>query len=111
MISGTVVVVVGIVCVCIEAFFSGSEIAMVSTNRTRLRQRAAEGDRGARMVEELLAKPQMLLATTLLGNNLGSVTFSVTVALYLIGQQSDSPELLAIVMVTPITLILGEVVP
>ena len=111
MISGTVVIVVGVVCVCIEAFFSGSEIAMVSANRSRLRQRAAEGDRGARLVEELLARPQVLLATTLLGNNLGSVTFSVTVALYLIGQGSDAAELLAIAIVTPITLILGEVVP
>jgi putative hemolysin len=111
MISGTVVIVVGVVCVCIEAFFSGSEIAMVSANRSRLRQRAAEGDRGARLVEELLATPQVLLATTLLGNNLGSVIFSVTVALYLIGQGSHRAELLAIAMVTPITLILGEVLP
>jgi putative hemolysin len=111
MISGTVVIVVGLVCVCIEAFFSGSEIALVSVNRGRLRQRAAAGDRGARMVEELLATPQVLLATTLLGTNFGAVTFSVTVALYLVGRQSESAELLAIVMVTPITLVLGEVVP
>jgi CBS domain containing-hemolysin-like protein len=111
VISGLTVILVGVVCVVIEAFFSGSEIAMVSANRSRLRHRAAEGDRGARLVEELLAEPQTFLATTLLGTNLGAVSFSVTVALYLLGHQSDSPELLAFAMVTPITLILGEVVP
>jgi putative hemolysin len=111
VISGTAVVVVGIVCILIEAFFSGSEIAMISANRSRLRHRAAEGDRGARLVEELLARPQVLLATTLLGTNLGAVTFSVTVALYLLGRQGPGAELVAIAMVTPITLILGEIVP
>jgi len=111
VISGVVVIVVGVVCVAIEAFFSGSEIAMVSVNRSRIRHRAAEGDRGARLVEELLDQPQRLLATTLLGTNLGAVTFSVTMALYLLGRRGGGAELLAIATVTPITLILGEVVP
>jgi putative hemolysin len=111
VISGSVVLVVAAVCLAVEAFFSGSEIAMVSANRARLRQRAAEGDRGARLVEDLLARPQVMLATTLLGTNLGTVTFSVTVALYLTGRFADSAALLAILMVTPCTLLLGEVVP
>ena len=111
MISGLTVIAMAAVCVVVEAFFSGSEIAMVSANRTRLRQRAADGDRGARLAEELLAQPQVLLATTLLGTNLGAVTFSVTVALYLLGHAPDRASLYAILLVTPTTLILGEVVP
>ena len=111
MISGTVVIMVGVVCVLVEGFFSGSEIAMVSANRSRLRERSAAGDRGAQLVESMLARPQVLLATTLLGTNLGAVTFGVTVALWLVGQKHAHSELLAVVMVTPFTLILGEVVP
>src|SRR5678815_4019935 len=102
---------VGVVCVLVEGFFSGSEIAMVSANRSRLRERSAAGDRGAPLVESMLARPQVLLATTLLGTNLGAVTFGVTVALWLVGQKHAHSELLAVVMVTPFTLILGEVVP
>ena len=111
MISGTVVILVGVVCVLVEGFFSGSEIAMVSANRSRLRERAAAGDRGSQLVESMLARPQVLLATTLCGTNLGAMTFGVTVALWLVGQQHAHSELLAVAMVTPFTLILGEVVP
>jgi CBS domain containing-hemolysin-like protein len=102
---------VGVICVLLEGFFSGSEIALVSADRTRLRQRAADGDRGARRVERLLEKPQVFLATTLMGTNLATVSFSVAVALALIGHEGDYAELLAIAMVTPMTLIFGEVVP
>jgi CBS domain containing-hemolysin-like protein len=111
VISLGVVFAVAAVCVLTEAFFSGTEMAMVSVNRARLRQRAGEGERGAQLVEQLLARPQVMLATTLLGTNLGTVTFSVTVALYLVGSQADSGELLAIGVVTPTTLLFGEMVP
>ncbi len=102
---------VGLVCVVFEAFFSGSEIAMVAADRTRLRQRAQNGDRGARLAEAFLEKPQVLLATTLMGTNLATVTFSVTVAIALVGHGGVDSEFFAILLVTPVTLILGEAVP
>jgi putative hemolysin len=105
------VIAVGLVCVVFEAFFSGSEIAMVSADRTRLRQRAQAGDRAARLTEAFLEKPQVLLATTLMGTNLATVTFSVTVALALLSHAGTESEFLAILFVTPFTLILGEAVP
>jgi putative hemolysin len=111
MISLPTVIVVGLICVVFEAFFSGSEIAMVSADRTRLRQRAQAGDRGARLAEAFLDKPQVLLATTLMGTNLATVTFSVTVALALLSHAGTESEFLAILFVTPFTLILGEAVP
>ncbi|HET6611214.1 MAG TPA: hemolysin family protein [Kofleriaceae bacterium] len=104
------VLVVGLVCVAMEGFFSGSEIAMVSADRSRLRQLAAGGHRGAAMADRLLDKPQLLLATTLIGTNLAAVTFSVTFTLTMVGG-GVSGELLAIALVTPMTLMLGEVIP
>jgi CBS domain containing-hemolysin-like protein len=59
----------------------------------------------------LLERPEVLLATTLLGTNMATITFGVTVTLYLVSTGLESSELLAIAMVTPATLILGEVVP
>jgi putative hemolysin len=111
VLSLTTAMLVGAICVCFEAFFSGSEIAMVSANRARLRQRAAAGDRGARLAESFLERPRVLLATTLVGTNLATVIFSVTVALALLHQERSNAELLAILLVTPATLILGETVP
>ncbi len=110
MISLGTAMAVGAVCVVFQAFFSGSEIALVSASRARLRQRAADGDRSAARVEQFLAKPQLFLATTLMGTNTALVTFSVAVTLALVGARSQS-EALAVVMVTPLTLIMGEVVP
>lgn len=111
MISLTTVIVVAIVCVTIEGFFSGSEIAFVSADRAALRQRAVAGDRSAQMCESLLERPETLLATTLLGTNMATVTFGVTVTLYLVSTGLGSSELLAVAMVTPMTLLFGEVVP
>ncbi|MCG8419662.1 MAG: hemolysin family protein [Proteobacteria bacterium] len=109
MISFTTVVLVGAICVCLEAFFSGSEIAVVSANRVELRQRAHRGERSAILAERLLDHPQTLLATTLMGTNLATVTFSVTVTLALFG--SGASQALAVLMVTPMTLLFGEVLP
>jgi putative hemolysin len=111
LISLTAAMIVGVVCVCVEAFFSGSEIALVAADRAKLRQRAVEGDRGAALAEALLKKPQVLLATTLMGTNLATVTFSVTVALALITSAWGQSTLLAIALVTPMTLLFGELVP
>ncbi len=111
MISLPVVLVVGMICVFVEGFFSGSEIAFVSADRTRLRQRAADGDRAARMCEQMLARPEVLLATTLLGTNVAVTTFSVIATLFFLSHDWGTSELLTVAMVTPFNLILGELVP
>ena len=57
-----------IVCLVAEAFFSGSELGIVSADRMKLRHDAAKGSRGARMALEMLEKrPEWLLLTTLVG--------------------------------------------
>ena len=50
----------------LAAFFAGSETALMSLNRYRLRHRANEGNRGARLAERLLAHPDRLIGLILL---------------------------------------------
>jgi Mg2+/Co2+ transporter CorB len=50
----------------LAAFFAGSETALMRLNRYRLRHRASEGHRGARMAEALLAQPDRLIGLILL---------------------------------------------
>jgi Mg2+/Co2+ transporter CorB len=50
----------------LAAFFAGSETALMSLNRYRLRHRANEGHRGARLAEALLAHPDRLIGLILL---------------------------------------------
>jgi len=54
----------------LSAFFSGTETALMRVNRYKLKHRAREGHRGARLAERLLERPDKLLGLMLLGNNL-----------------------------------------
>ena len=62
------------ICLISEAFFSGSEIGVVSADRIHLRHEAAHGSRGAKMALKMLEKPEWLLSTTLVGTNISVVT-------------------------------------
>jgi Mg2+/Co2+ transporter CorB len=57
----------------LAAFFAGSETALMSLNRYRLRHRASEGSRGARLAEALLARPDRLIGLILLLSTLVNV--------------------------------------
>jgi len=57
----------------LAAFFAGSETALMSVNRYRLRHRASEGSRGARLAEALLARPDRLIGLILLLSTLVNV--------------------------------------
>jgi Mg2+/Co2+ transporter CorB len=54
-------------------FFAGTETALMSVNRYRLRHKAAAGHRGARLAERLLARPDALIGVILLGAALANV--------------------------------------
>ena len=57
----------------LAAFFAGSETALMSLNRYRLRHRASEGSRGARLAEALLKRPDRLIGLILLLSTLVNV--------------------------------------
>ena len=56
-----------------NSFFAAAEVALVSVRESRMRARAKEGDRRARMVVGLLANPDRMLAATQLGVTVASL--------------------------------------
>ena len=95
----------------LAAFFAGSETALMRLNRYRLRHRASEGHRGARMAEALLAQPDRLIGLILLLSTIVNVITPMLVgfiALRLGGEflVAFGASLLALVM-----LIFCEVAP
>jgi len=56
-----------------SAFFSGTETALMTLNRYRLRHKAKSGHRSAKLAEQLLQKPDRLIGLILLCNNLVNV--------------------------------------
>ena len=95
----------------LKAFFSGSEIAMVNSDKVKLRHQAKTGDRGAALVLKLFRTPDVILGTTLVGTNLATVTISTLGALIFIDHFGAAGDLISVIVLTPVLLIFGEVVP
>lgn len=68
-----------VILLILSAFFSGSETALMSLNRYKLRHKARSGHRGAKLAEELLQQPERLIGLILLGNNAVNIFASALV--------------------------------
>jgi Mg2+/Co2+ transporter CorB len=84
---------IGVVCLCLglSAFFAGSETALMSLNRYRLRHLARAGHRGAMLAEQLLKRPDQLIGLMRLGDTLSNVaatSITTLIALRLGGDQA-----------------------
>ena len=68
----------------LKGFFSGSEIAMVNSDKLKLKHQAKMGNRGAKLVLKLFKTPDVILGTTLVGTNVATVIISTLGALIFI---------------------------
>ncbi|MDJ0951135.1 MAG: hemolysin family protein [Alphaproteobacteria bacterium] len=95
----------------LKGFFSGSEIALVNADKIKLRHRAKQGHRGAELSLKLLQAPDVLLSTTLVGTNICTVVLTTIGALLMIRLFGELGEVYAFLILTPLLLVLGEIVP
>jgi CBS domain containing-hemolysin-like protein len=94
----------------LSAFFSGAETSLFSLSRVQVK-RMAEGNRFERTATRLLAHPQHLLSTILLGNMLVNVMIASLVASMASQLFAGSGIAIAIGMSTFLLLVFGEVTP
>jgi CBS domain containing-hemolysin-like protein len=97
-------------CLAMEAFFSGSELALVTADKLRLTHRAARGHPGAKMALTLASQPDWFFSATLLGQNLFIVANSILVTFFIFDRYGMEYEFFGIVL-SPLILIFGEAVP
>ncbi len=108
----TLLLILGIVVLLlIKGFFSGSEIALVNSDKVKLTARANQGHRGAKEVLKLFKTPDVMLGTTLVGTNIATVALTTLVTVLFIDLFGDHGDFYAFLLFTPILLILGEIVP
>ena len=103
--------VVLFVFICLSAFFSCSETALLSANKIRMRNLAEEGNKNAKTVLKLLSNTDSLLSTILVGNNLvniGASSLSTVLAMDIFGSAGAG---IATGALTIIILIFGEITP
>src|SRR6202034_3735581 len=93
------------------AFFAGSETALMSLNRYRLRHRANSGHRGARLAEGLLAHPDRLIGLILLLSTVVNVMTPTLVGLITLRLGGDYLVAMGVIALTFVMLIFCEVAP
>jgi Mg2+/Co2+ transporter CorB len=95
----------------LAAFFAGSETALMSLNRYRLRHQANAGHRGARLAEALLAHPDRLIGLILLLSTIVNVVTPTLVGLIAFRLGGNFLVVVGVVALTFVTLIFCEVAP
>ena len=95
----------------LAAFFAGSETALMSVNRYRLRHRALAGHRGARLAEALLKRPDRLIGLILLLSTVVNVVTPTLVGIITFRVGGDVLVAAGVVALTFVLLIFCEVAP
>jgi len=118
-------IIVVVVLVLLNGFFAASELAIVSSKRSRLARRAAEGSNGARVALSLKDDPSRFLSTVQFGITLiGIVAGAYSGAAlseplaevfndveWLVPYADGLAFTLVVIAITYLSLILGELVP
>ncbi|MCG9720063.1 CNNM domain-containing protein [Shewanella sp. Isolate7] len=110
-ISTSVLVIILFVLIVISAYFSGSETAMMSLNRYRLRHLANNGHKGAKRAIRLLERPDRLIGLILIGNNLVNILASAIATILGIRLFGDVGVAIATGVLTLVVLVFAEVTP
>ena len=109
--------------ILLNAYFAGTEIALLSVSDIRLKALADEGDKRAKKLLKLTLKPEKFLSTIqiaitlsgFLGSALAADNFAEPLYTWLSGHGILIPETVLVVLITLIlsffTLVFGELVP
>jgi putative hemolysin len=99
------------ICILLSAFFSGSEVALLSITRSKVRTLLARGGKDAQALAALKRSPDHIIITVLIANtlvNVGAATIATTLAIEAFGS-------LGIGIATGVTVLLlllfGEIGP
>ena len=104
-------IVIAVCLIALEAFFSGVEAAAISCDKVSTQQLAKNGSRAARQLRTILAAPDRLVATTLLGTNLCVVGNSVLVTVLVSRHLGLAAPAAVTAVLGPLVFFFGELLP
>ncbi|MBB1318702.1 DUF21 domain-containing protein [Shewanella sp. SR43-4] len=110
-ISTSALLIFLLVLIVISAYFSGSETAMMSLNRYRLRHLASNDHKGAIRALKLLDRPDRLIGLILIGNNLVNILASAIATIIGMRLFGDMGVAIATGVLTIVVLVFAEVTP
>ena len=108
--TGTLLLIL-VALIASSAFFSSSETGMMSLNRYRLKHLSKKGNRAARRAERMLERPDRLLGTILVGNNIVNILAASIATVIAVKLWGDAGIAIATIALTIVVLIFGEITP
>ena len=104
--------VITLLLLLIQALFAGSEIALLSCDKAKIRSRADSGSSSAKLVMNSINKIEEYVSTSLVGENLCIVINTVILSFYVQRNYPQyDPHLISVIVLTPLIVIFGQVVP
>ena len=100
-----------VVCIAMSAYFSATETAFSSLNKTRLKVLADNGNKRAALALKLSEDYDKLISTILIGNNIVNIMVASIGTLLFVGLYGDIGATVSTVVVTIVVLIFGEITP
>jgi putative hemolysin len=111
MIEDYILFLIFIICIILSAFFSGSEVALISITRAKVRTLVNEGRKGSEHLYELKENPNRFLIAILIGNNIVNVAAAAIATAVTISIFGDIGVGIATGVVVIILLFFGEIGP
>lgn len=97
--------------VFMSAYFSATETAFSSLNKTRLKTQAEKGNKKAALVCRLAEQYDRLLSSILIGNNIVNIALSSISTIFFMNLYGDMGPTVSTVVITIVVLIFGEISP
>jgi len=111
MIQDILEILLFIICIILSAFFSSTEVALISITRAKARTLVNEGKHGSQAVAALKESPEHLLITILIGNNIVNVAAAALATSIAIQMFGDIGIGIATGFVVIVLLLFGEIGP
>jgi CBS domain containing-hemolysin-like protein len=111
MIQDILEILLFIICILLSAFFSSTEVALISITRAKARTLVNEGKHGSQAVAALKESPEHLLITILIGNNIVNVAAAALATSIAIQMFGDIGIGIATGFVVIVLLLFGEIGP
>ncbi len=100
-----------VVLIALSAYFSATETAFSSLNKTRLRAMAEKGNKKAALALKLNEDYDKLLSTILIGNNIVNLSAASVGTVLFISLYGDIGATVSTAVITVLVLIFGEITP
>jgi len=105
-----------LVCLAFSGFFSSTETAYTSINKTRMKNLAADGNKKAALALKLCENYDKFLSTILVGNNIVNIALSSVATVWFIQLLSGTSvsgyaSAISTAVITVVVLIFGEITP